>query len=60
MDHKEGFKQENLSRISTAERGKKIKRPEDLMITERIQKNKQNHLQLYQGKRNTRERMAHQ
>lgn len=51
-------------RISTElvqpEERKKIKRPSELVQTEGIKKKKQSHLQLYQGKRNTRERMAHQ
>lgn len=39
---------------------KKINRPRELKLTEGINNYKQSHLQLYQGKRNTRERMAHQ
>ena len=49
-------------RISTEldRRGKENNRPSELMLTEGIRENKQTHLQLYQGKRNKRERMAHQ
>lgn len=60
MDHRKGFKPENLNRTSTDRRGKENNRPSELMLTEGIRENKQSHLQLYQGKRNTRERMAHQ
>lgn len=42
------------------EEAKKINRPRELKLTEGTKENKQSHLQLYQGKRNTRERMAHQ
>lgn len=55
-----GFKPENLNSTSAARRGKEINRPSELMLTESIKENKQSHLQLSQGKRNTRERMAYQ
>lgn len=53
-------KQKISTELVPSEEVKKTNRPRELKLTEGIEENKQCHLQLYQGKRNTRERMAHQ